>query len=218
MTRRRLSWHIPWMTDKDADDGRMSERRQGARRRRIKKVTPQYLERVGLWYLERYGSSSANFERVLWRRVERSAKEHGTDPEEGRKAIVALVSKLQRAGLLNDRAYAQSRARGLFRKGQSLKAIDQSLRQKGLAEEDRQAAIEQFEEADEDTDLAAAATYARRRRLGPYRPSEKRAETRERDLAALARRGFDYATAREVIDAEDPEILEAVAHKILASL
>lgn len=199
----------------DSNDGK---RQQGSRRGRIKKVTPQYLERVGLWYLERYGSSSANFERVLWRRVERSAKEHDTDPEEGRKAIAELIVKLQRAGLLDDRAYAQSRARGLFRKGQSLRAIDQSLRQKGLAEEDRHSALKQLEDAGEDTDLAAAATYARRRRLGPYRPAEKRAEKRERDMAALARRGFAYGTAREVIDAEDPDALEAVANKVLASL
>jgi regulatory protein len=52
-------------------------------------------------------------------------------------------------------------------------------------------------------ELEAAATYARRRRLGPHRRDpEARAERRERDLAALARAGFSYAIAQQIIDAD----------------
>jgi regulatory protein len=52
--------------------------------------------------------------------------------------------------------------------------------------------------------LAAAAAYARRRRLGPFRRvPEERAERRQKDLAALARRGFGYGVAKQVIDADD---------------
>ena len=43
---------------------------------------------------------------------------------------------------------------------------------------------------------------ARRRRLGPWRSGPERAARRDRDLAALARAGFDLQTARAVIDAE----------------
>jgi regulatory protein len=35
----------------------------------------------------------------------------------------------------------------------------------------------------------------RRRRLGPHRPEAERQENRRRDLAALARQGFDHETA-----------------------
>ena len=58
-----------------------------------------------------------------------------------------------------------------------------------------------------DPELAAALTYARRRRIGPYRPAGDRAAARARDLAALSRQGFDYDVARRVIDADDPEDL-----------
>jgi regulatory protein len=44
---------------------------------------------------------------------------------------------------------------------------------------------------------------ARRRRLGPFRKAEARAEHRLRDLAAMARAGFAYALAEKVIDAEE---------------
>jgi regulatory protein len=57
-------------------------------------------------------------------------------------------------------------------------------------------------------DLAAAIAYARRRRLGPWRQGDDREEHRERDLAALARQGFGYDTARRVIEAENVASLE----------
>jgi regulatory protein len=54
------------------------------------------------------------------------------------------------------------------------------------------------EEGDE---LAAAHALARRRKLGPYRAGE-RASFRQKDLAALARAGFAFGIAREVIDGD----------------
>ena len=50
--------------------------------------------------------------------------------------------------------------------------------------------------------MAAARAAARRRRLGPWRRQDDRAGSRQKDLAALARLGFAYATARAVIDGE----------------
>ena len=57
--------------------------------------------------------------------------------------------------------------------------------------------------------MGAAARYARRRRLGPFRAAPEREERRQRDLAALARAGFAYDVARRVIEAETPGDVEA---------
>ena len=54
----------------------------------------------------------------------------------------------------------------------------------------------------------AAVNLARRRRLGPFRRAEERAAFRGKDLAAFARAGFSYATAKRVLDAPGPEALE----------
>ncbi|MCH8002677.1 MAG: RecX family transcriptional regulator, partial [Proteobacteria bacterium] len=58
---------------------------------------------------------------------------------------------------------------------------------------------------------AAALAYARRRRLGPYRSPQARAAMREKDLAALGRRGFGYELARRVIETGDVSELEEEA-------
>ena len=57
-------------------------------------------------------------------------------------------------------------------------------------------------------ELAAAVTLAKRRRLCPYFNGQVAADTREKHLAALARAGFSYDIARQVIDAESEEDLE----------
>ena len=54
----------------------------------------------------------------------------------------------------------------------------------------------------------AAVALARRRRLGPYRPDNERKDKRARDLAAMARAGFDYDVARKVIDAASVDALD----------
>jgi len=180
--------------------------RKSKTRHKPRKVSKQHLENVALWYLARYQASARSLERVLMRRVARSAEHHGTDPEDGRTLVADLIARYQNAGLLDDAAYARARAASLHGRGVSLRVIAGRLREKGV----KQAAIEDAlatlsEVADDGSpDLAAARRTARRRRLGPWRRREDREGRREKDLAALARAGFTYDVARQVIDAEDP--------------
>ena len=85
------------------------------------------------------------------------------------------------------------------------------LQRKGVARSDITAALAELEAEFDNSELVAAYNYARRRRLGPYRAEDSRDEYRERELAALARAGFGFDTARRVIDAPTVEDLEAAA-------
>ncbi|MEQ8604968.1 MAG: RecX family transcriptional regulator [Marivibrio sp.] len=193
----------------NSEDGKSRKTRRAPR-----PATPERLEKAAYHYLERFATSAENLRRVLMRKVDRSAQLHGTDRAEGRAAIDALVDKFLRLGLLDDATYARGRAASLHRQGKGARAIRMALLQKGIGEDDAAAALEALveEAGTQETDLAAALAYARRRRLGPYRggaPDEAaRAERRDRDLAALARRGFSYDVCRTVIEAESPEALE----------
>jgi regulatory protein len=91
----------------------------------------------------------------------------------------------------------------------SLRGIRTRLRAKGVPSEIVDQALENLAEERDEPDLDAAVAYARKRRLGPYRIQGARADNRERDLAALGRRGFSYGTALKVVDAESAETLEA---------
>lgn len=100
------------------------------------------------------------------------------------------------------------RTGSLFRRGVSTRVIRETLAAKGVSRETTAAALERLA-ADESgsLDRRAAVTLAKRRRLGPFRLAEDRAARRDKDLATLGRAGFDYETARFVIDAEDVDSL-----------
>jgi len=196
----------PVMTD-DSDDARQPRRRQ---RGGPRKATPERLEKAAWHYLERYATSAANLRRVLLRRVQRSAQWHGTDPDEGAEAVDEIVAKLQRLGLLDDAAYAEGRAVTLHRAGHGMQAIRARLAQKGVDADTIEHALERLREEAADPELGAALRYARKRRLGPYRTTGRDAN-RERDLAALCRKGFGPDIARAIVDTDDRAALEAEA-------
>ncbi|GAB6052368.1 regulatory protein RecX [Magnetospira thiophila] len=175
-----------------------------------REATPERLEKAALHYLERFATSTENLRRVLMRRVRTSAHYHGTDITEGAAAIEALLQKLARKGFLNDALYAEGRVAALRRRGTAGRMVALKLKEKGLDDEIIRQALDQWAaDAGEEGELAAAINLARRRRLGPWRDPAKRAATRDKDWAALARAGFDPQTAARVIDAATVEELES---------
>jgi regulatory protein len=166
-------------------------------------ITPEYLDKAALFYLERYASSAENLARVLMRRVEKAARAGLSDREEGRRLVDALIERYRARGLLDDRA------KSLLRQGRPRAAIARRLAAKGVGSEAIDSALGSLTEESADPDLSAAIAFARRRRLGPWRLKD-RADFRERDLAALGRAGFSYELARKVVAAESVEELEAM--------
>jgi regulatory protein len=201
--------------DKHRDPDRTPNKRRGPR-----KATPKYLRNSARYYLERYASSSAHLRRLLLAKVARSARAYDTDPEmdaeRGAAAVEALIAELLGTGLLDDARYAGERARILHRRGASTRAIRAELRAKGIEADDIDRALGDLRAEAAEPELAAALAYARRRRLGPYRKAAAGAGLdekgrREKDLAALGRKGFGYHMARRVIDTGDLAELESEA-------
>ncbi len=72
---------------------------QDGGRRRTGRRGPHKASEASLWraavgYLRRSASSADNLERVLRRRVERSARAHGTDRDEGAAAVREIMRRL----------------------------------------------------------------------------------------------------------------------------
>jgi len=176
--------------------------------RKPRKATPQSLRNAALFYLERFSTSAENLRRVLIRRVESSVRAHDTDRAEGLAVVDELIARFRKSGLLDDRAYAEARAKDFRRRGMPSRVIRARLLQKGVAEDDTEAGLAVADEDAGDPDLEAAVTFARRRRLGPFRPAEDRPGTGEKDLGILARAGFRYDVARRIIAATTPQDLD----------
>ena len=181
------------------------------KRRTPRRATPKSLENAALYHLARFASSAENLRRVLMRRVERSARFHETSIEEGAAAVAEIVTRFVASGLIDDAAYAEGRALGLFRRGASGRKIRFALAQKGVGAVDIEAALASLANQSGDPELAAALNLARRRRLGPYGAPGDRQDRRRKDLAVLARAGFGYSIARRVIEAGSVADLEEEA-------
>lgn len=199
------------MSDEADPEGTSAPKRKRAPR----KATAQYLENAAAHYLGRFATSKAHLREVMMQKVRRSHQHHGTELSEGAGFIDAVIIKFEGLGYLDDAAYAAMRARALHARGTPVRGIRFKLQQKGVAEDDIDAALLHLEQETRapDLDLAAAVRLARRRRIGPYRSDDRdvRRERAEKDLATLARAGFSYDVARQVIDAADVDELELAA-------
>lgn len=143
--------------------------------------------RMARGYLTRRAASTEQLRRYLLRKCRRQAFESGgyrIAAETFDPAVEEVLSRLGRAGLLDDAALAQSRRSSLITKGFPARRVAQALQQQGLMAEPHEAtAAEPIE------DEAQAHRYAERKRLGRF-ASGRRLPSQERDIRALIRAGF----------------------------
>lgn len=177
-------------------------KRKRSEPKRPKKITETYLHNSGLYYLERYATSAANFETVMMRKVKKSCAYHEDQSYEACAEMVkALVEKLIRLELLDDEVYTRVKLRGLRQRGKSKRFIVNYLRSKGISPDLTEKHLSLYNQEigiqDSESEYETAIIFARKKRIGPFRISDK--NTDEKDLGKLARAGFSYDTARRVL-------------------
>ena len=171
---------------------------QTARKRRpAKKITPQQLKNIGLYYLQRFESSVENLRQVLHRRVDVYAKENPQwNKNEALQWIEDVLAEFEKLHYLDDNRYAEIKIRQYLDAGKPARYIQQKLQQKGISPSITNAILA---EAEFDP-LAMALKLAHRKKIGPFRAPELRREYRQKDLGTLVRAGFDYDIACQVLE------------------
>lgn len=156
------------------------------------------LQRLALRYVERYATTRARLVTYLERKLfERGHVGERPDPQ-------ALAARMADLGYVDDRAFAEARARSMGRRGLGARRIAEALRAAGVEEDDRGAvASEVAAEAEE-----SAMVFARRRRIGPFATARGEPAQRERQLAAMVRAGHDFATARRIVEMDPADEVE----------
>lgn len=149
------------------------------------------------------------------RKIEASCRIH---PEQDKSSCLQMledmIEKFQRSGLLNDDLYALGAIRSLRLRGLSAQAISARMAAKGIS-----GAITKniLDEVDSQTagnaDIIAAIRHACRRRIGPFSAYPLTAETGrppQKALANMARAGFDYETAKQVLEMDRSEAMALI--------
>lgn len=167
------------------------------------------LREVAIAHLARFAATEAGLRRVLARRVDRWAREaEGQGQADvapraaaARAAAAEVAKRLVAQGAVDDKGFAESRARRLLRGGRSRRAALAHLREKGVDAETAAAALPEGEAAE----LDAALAFCRRRRIGPFATAEASPEARLKALAALARAGFGRDVAGQALRMDPAE-------------
>lgn len=116
------------------------------------------------------------------------------------RTIARVMARLDEAGYINDTDFAEQWAVSRTNKGMGSRRIRMELRCKGV---DSDAIDEALSGIDEDDLLSGALKAARKAASGKDLADPK---DRQKILAALARRGFGYAEARQALDALKEEL------------
>ncbi len=171
------------------------------------------LYEAALNHLARYAATEAGLARVLAREARplgaalcrggcRAGGSRGASTAGQEAAIPEVLARLKESGVLNDSAFAASRAKRLTREGKSRRATLAHLAAKGV----KGAVLPE----DPERELAAACAYLRRRRAGPFGEAPEL-----KILAAMARGGFTQEVARRALrlDREAAEALIKTLHE-----
>jgi regulatory protein len=153
-------------------------------------LTPQALEDAALRYLNRFDCSVDKLRRHLALLIRKRAGDSTLSTH-----VESLIERYRASGLLDDQRFGKNLADRFQARGASKRMVAQKLRARGVPRD----VVDEVARSSPDSELASARAYVRRRRLGPHRPEAERAPNRRRDLAALARQGFDHDTAARAL-------------------
>lgn len=172
-------------------------------------LSAHYLHDQARIHQMRFVPTVLQMRRVLRRRVDKCIRFHGGEREDGYALVEQVLGELAERGSLDDARVARAWLDTLQRRGTSSRGIRHKLREKGVASDviDQLLAEHDQRLRDEegvDPERERAIAYAKRRRLGPWQPTpERRAARRDKDLAAMARQGFGYGLAKDIVDGDE---------------
>ena len=179
-----------------SDETKMRQNR-GRKRRTVRPLDQTGLRDLALSYAARYATSAAKLQAYLARKIrERGAAEgEELDPQ-------AIVERLVELKYVDDEAYARARSSSLLRRGYGARRVEENLRQAGIASDLREDIAPNAYLARE-----AAVRLAQKRGFGPFAKLALDDARRQKQIAAMARAGHDFAAARFVVEATSEEQL-----------
>jgi regulatory protein len=177
--------------------------------------TEASLHEAAVAHLARYATTQAGLVRVLDRRIERWARASAADGDAvqaAKRAARVVAARLVASGVVDDAAFAASRASRLVRTGHSRRAVAAHLAARGIAGE----TVQQAAAGSDESEFGAAVVLAHRRRIGPFRRIPADADSARRELGMLARAGFSHEVATRAL-AMDADAAEELVNRLRQS-
>jgi len=152
------------------------------------------LKKYAFSYLSKYNSSKKNLDRILHNKVRRMNL-NKKDKYALYSSIASILTDLEIDKLIDDNNFSQSKIHSLSLQGKSKISIINYLMQKGIEKNMVEKTFKNFELKNPNWESESAKIFARKKRLGM-----KHSNNFEKDLAKMARAGFDYKIIKEILE------------------
>ena len=173
------------------------------------KVTVEEMRNFSFNYIEKYAPSKQQLRTYLLKKYIKS-KIPNTNKKNLIDLIDVVLQDLEKSRFINDEFYSKSKAKSLIQRGSSINKIRSVLLSKGIKDKYINETIEKINEENEDQDFFSAVKLCKKKRIGPARNESNRPLFYKKDIAVLARAGFDFEVSRKVMDIEADEYLKII--------
>ena len=150
------------------------------------------LLKYAIYYLSKYSSSKKNLEFILKKKIRRLSDEKKIRFQLYNE-IQIIIEKLENLNLINDQVFVESKIQSLQYQAKSKNYIKQYLLQKGIDKQLIEEQISLFYENNKNLEKENALKFAKKRNL------INNDQDYQKKLSKLARAGFSYDIAKEIL-------------------
>ena len=150
------------------------------------------LLKYAIYYLSKYSSSKKNLEFILKKKIRRLSDEKKIRFQLYNE-IQIIIEKLEKLNLINDQIFVESKIQSLQYQAKSKNYIKQYLLQKGIDKQLIEEQISLFYENNKNLEKENALKFAKKRNL------INNDQDYQKKLSKLARAGFSYDIAKEIL-------------------
>jgi len=150
------------------------------------------LLKYAIYYLSKYSSSKKNLEFILKKKIRRLSDEKKIRFHLYNE-IQIIIEKLEKLNLINDQVFVESKIQSLQYQAKSKNYIKQYLLQKGIDKQLIEEQISLFYENNKNLEKENALKFAKKRNL------LDNDQDYQRKLSKMARAGFSYDIAKEIL-------------------
>ena len=152
------------------------------------------LKKYAFSYLSKYNTSKKNLDRILHNKVRRMNL-NKKDKYTLYSSIASIITDLEINKLIDDKNFTQTKIDNLSLQGKSKISITSYLVQKGIEKNLIEETFENLELKNPNWETESAKIFARKKRLGI-----KHSNNFEKDLAKMARAGFNYNLSKKILE------------------
>ena len=153
------------------------------------------LKKYDIKYLSKYDSTKKNLERVLRNKIRRINNANKDEKFILFKLIFKIIEELESKQIINDERYTDTKILYFSSQGKSKYFIKNYFIQKGIEKNLINEILDKFELENPEWEMESAKIFIRKKRL-----EIKDTSNIEKNLAKMARAGFNYNIIKDILE------------------